>query len=285
MGETWLAEEPADGHLIVMKQIVASESERFAIRERFAEHRVHAPALNAAGVITFKHLFEDAERIWLVRDYVDAEPLAMTIVDHSLTPHGIHSILREIAASLETLQKFGLYHGHLWLTNVFVLADGSVRLTDAGLMPSVAVLEKVKPGHLISCSPERLGGAGTSIQNDCYSIGALFQTLVASHPPYHDLTGSALRVAILANGLPIPPELQTVSRQPERALLESLIALNLRDRICKPREIRASFDVLGDLVRMPERPASPKGASPRQLIWLSVIMLVLIVGWLLYFFG
>lgn len=284
MGETWLAEEPADGHLIVMKQIVASESERFAIRERFAEHRVHAPALNAAGVITFTHLFEDAERIWLVRDYIDAEPLAMTIVDHSLTPHGIHSILREIAAALETLQKFGLYHGHLWLTNIFVLADGSVGLTDAGLIPSVDVLERVKPGHLISCSPERLKGAETSIQDDCYAIGALFQMLVSSHPPYHDLTESALRIAILENGLPTPKELQIPSRQPEALLLESLIAPNLRDRICKPREIRASFDALGDLVRMPERPGEPKSPSPRQLIWLSVIMLVLIVCWLLYFF-
>ena len=117
----------------------------------------------------------------------------------------------------------GLCHLGISPTNVICVASGSISITDFGfLAPGLAKVAELdlgeRQGYL---APEQLEGKRSSPASDVYSMGTIAYHLMTGAMPYGELSGKALREAILSAPIPEPDLPKPFKKLVQRALARS----------------------------------------------------------------
>jgi hypothetical protein len=76
---------------------------------------------------------------YLVREWVDGEPLRRQLTDGGMDPERLQLVLRHAAEAVAALHASGGWHGRVHPDNLIVLPDGRVQLTDAGTAAALVV--------------------------------------------------------------------------------------------------------------------------------------------------
>ena len=123
--------------------------------------------------------FEDfGKKKALVLEYIKGVSLFQLAENFSLTPGEINHILFSIYKGLEDLNKQGLSHGDLSLSNVLVNEKGYIKLIDFGK----ANYESAAQGTAPFMAPEILKGARANFLSDLYSLGVIEAVLKTPYP-------------------------------------------------------------------------------------------------------
>jgi tetratricopeptide (TPR) repeat protein len=146
----------------------------------------------------------------------------------------------EVARGLAHAHGLGVVHRDLTPGNVFLGADGAVKVLDFGLAHAFG-RPRIDGGTPAYMSPEQWSGAPEDERTDVFSLGVILHRLLTGKLPYPEDPGKAARPVAPAPALDIPgaPELiRLVARmlEPDPALrprdgqevLEALLALRER---------------------------------------------------------
>ena len=208
-----------------------------------------------------------ARPAYLVREYVEGRSVrALLRAQRRVQPPHALQIVEQVAEALACLGRSGRVHGALHPENVFVAADGSVRVTDwAVSFVRRAVQGGAGPGGpapapAVYQAPETYRGQEPDTRADLFCLGLLLYELIAGAPPYPPPTGDEAggdedvwRKRLGRDRLALPGVPEAI----ERIVLKSL-AVDPLDRYSEPQAMLADIELV---LRPAARRAELRAAS------------------------
>ncbi len=249
MGEVWKARDTRLGRIVAIKQLTASDADRFDKEAR------------AIAALNHPHICQvyDVGPDYLVLEYIEGHPIG--------GPLPADEVLRlaiQIAGALEGAHSKGILHRDLKPANIMVTEGGSAKLLDFGLaklMDADADVTRTVDGMVIGTvaymAPEQAEGKPLDARSDVFSFGAVLYEMLSGARAFPGTTTIQVWNAVLRDD-PSP--------------LQALPALDRIVRRCLAKQPGQRFQTMTD-VRVGLEQAAREIAAPSREQHASIAVL------------
>ncbi|MDQ0786632.1 putative Ser/Thr protein kinase [Streptomyces sp. B3I8] len=206
MGTVWRARDEMLRREVAVKEVRAPAGLPAAKVERMytrLEREAWAAARIAArNVITVHDVVIDADRPWIVMEFVRGRSLGELIASQgALTPREAARIGAEVLAALRAAHDAGVLHRDVKPANVLLSDDDRVILTDFGIAMVQGDTALTLTGEVVGSpeylAPEQALGRPPGPATDLWSLGVLLHTAVQGRSPFRrENTLSTLRAVV-----------------------------------------------------------------------------------------
>jgi serine/threonine protein kinase/DNA-binding beta-propeller fold protein YncE len=206
MGIVYKAVDERTGKEVAIKQLIldnidANKHKEF--RDRFRREAQTALRLVHKNVVSVLDISSDPDSYYYVMEFLEGHSLRREIAKHGgkCSPDRFLNILEQIAEGLSYAHSMNVIHRDVKPDNIFILEDGTVKITDFGIA-RVADLEEtnltktgVMLGTLAYVSPEQLQNAKTvDHRADIFSLGVVSYEALCGYLPF---TGDGIAATIV----------------------------------------------------------------------------------------
>jgi serine/threonine protein kinase/tetratricopeptide (TPR) repeat protein len=234
MGEVYRARDSKLDREVAVKvlpQHLASNPEAL---ERFEREAKAIAALSHPNILAIHDFSSEAGNVFAVTELLEGETLGDRLERGPVPWREAAQIGLEIADGLSAAHARGIAHRDLKPDNVFLTAEGRVKILDFGLARTFRVTRPedqnrarttpmmTEPGFLVGTvgyvAPEQVRGLPADARSDIFSFGCLLYEMVTGQRPFTRETAAETMTAILKEDPPvaagsgrlIPPELDRV---------------------------------------------------------------------------
>jgi serine/threonine protein kinase len=165
----------------------------------------------------------------------------MQIASHRLTVERTIQILSDGCRALQTAHERDLVHGDLKPSNIFLLDDESVKVTDFGIsrLGSTAADSKRNPFYL---SPEQAQNKPLSPASDIFSLSVIGYEALTGRQAFRRVKEEEVIAAILTRTPPLASELNSQVNETIARVLRTAMAKQPGDRFASAREFANALD-------------------------------------------
>ncbi|MFF2078942.1 SAV_2336 N-terminal domain-related protein [Kitasatospora sp. NPDC058162] len=128
--EIWRARDERDGTTVAVKTFDRERLPGALEAEPFLEQAGRLALLDHPGIVACRTSGVDAERAYLVMEFIDGPDLRSVLDGEPLPPHGAASIAHDVAVALTYLHGYGIAHGRVEPANILIRPDGTPALCD-----------------------------------------------------------------------------------------------------------------------------------------------------------
>ena len=277
MGSVWLAER-IDGTFerqVALKLPRAEWTDR-GLNERMARERSVLASLNHPNIAQMYDAgWASDGRPYLALEYVEGEPLDAWCRNRSATPAERVRLFVDVARAVAFAHSKLVIHRDLKPGNVFVTAEGRVKLLDFGIAKLLSAGDALTEETALTqfsgraltlnyAAPEQVLGQPIGTAADTYSLGVMLFELLSGERPYRPARESrgALEEAIV-NAEPPAPSSVASDKATARVLrgdLDKIVLKTLRKQPEQRYETAAAF--ADDLERwLDQRPVHAQRSS------------------------
>jgi len=227
MGEVYLAHDKSLGRDVAIKVLLpeyTSDAERI---NRFKLEAKAASALNHPNIITIYEIREDADRVFIVTEYVKGKTLAEILETERLNIGQAIDWAIQIADALDEAHSAYIIHRDIKPSNIIVNNKGQIKILDFGLAKFIegetesGISKKLSVsgailGTVPYMSPEQLRARPLDTRTDIFSFGALFYEMLTGFSPFRMESNAEIISAILndePNFTNIPQELKPIVKK------------------------------------------------------------------------
>lgn len=183
--------------------------ERFE-REAQAAASLHHPDVVAVYDQGVDHE-ADGDHVYLVMQLVEGCTLRDLLRAHGRLPLPLAlSILEPMLSALSAAHQAGMVHRDIKPENVLIGLDGSVKVTDFGLVRAAAsagtTSGSVILGTIAYLSPEQVTTGAADARTDLYAAGVVLYEMLTGEPPYSGDTALSVAYRHVNNDIPAPGE-------------------------------------------------------------------------------
>jgi eukaryotic-like serine/threonine-protein kinase len=198
MGEVWAARDLLLDRSVAVKVLGPALAGDGWAAERLRREARAAGRLEHPGIARVLDLGEDGGLPYLVMELLEGESLAERVGrDGAMAPARAARVVAAVADALEAAHRAGVVHRDVKPGNVFLGADGSVKVLDFGIA-SAAGEAALTTGELIGTAaylaPERALGHRATPAADVYALGVVLYELLAGRRPFE--AGSDIELAV-----------------------------------------------------------------------------------------
>jgi hypothetical protein len=206
MGIVWLAEDNTIGRRVAIKELHlpagVPDDERKVLEERVLREARTAGRLNDPGVVTVYDVLQETGNTYIVMELIQAPTLSAIVGRQGPMPQeAVARLAEQLLSALEAAHAAGVVHRDVKPSNIMVLANGRVKLTDFGIAQSTDDPRLTTSGILVGSpsyiAPERLRGAEADAGSDLWALAAVLFYAVEGHSPYERSSTAATMHAIL----------------------------------------------------------------------------------------
>ena len=271
MGEVYRARDARLGRDVAIKVLplaFAADPERLA---RFEQEARAAAALNHPNILAVHDLGQHAGAPFIVTELLDGTSLRETLEHGALPSRKVIDYGVAIAQGLAAAHDKGIVHRDLKPDNVFITADGRVKILDFGIakltqpdaalsgltvMPTTpgAVPQTVSGmvvGTIGYMSPEQVRGGIADPRSDIFSLGVLLHEMLSGRRTFSGDTAADIMSGILRQDA---PELPLAERHIPPALARIV-------NRCLEKHPSARFQSARDLAFALEALTTPTGST------------------------
>jgi hypothetical protein len=201
-GKALLVRAKASEELFVMKEVRLSSLKPRDRDDALREAQVLA-SLNCSNIVRYVDSFQERGCFYIVMEYADGGDLAQKIEGRGrrLIPEKeiLHDFI-QVALAIKYIHDRKILHRDLKAENVFLMADGAVKLGDFGI---AKVLERTfqlchtQIGTPYYLSPEICNGKPYNSKTDIWSLGCLLYELCTLKHPFDAASMNRLLTVIL----------------------------------------------------------------------------------------
>ncbi|MGE0043870.1 MAG: protein kinase [Vicinamibacterales bacterium] len=259
MGVVYKARDLSLGRLVALKLLPDALRRQPGLVERFRREARTASALNHPNICTIYRFDELDDRLVLAMELLEGEPLDQRVRRGApLPPDQLLGIGVQLAAALEAAHARGIVHRDVKPANVFLTADGRVKVLDFGLakLAGAGAADGSDPtemfasapgttaGTVAYMSPEQARGEPLDARSDLFSAGVVLYELATGRRGFDGATTAIVFDGIL-NRVPVPPSALNPGLP---AGLDTIIARALeKDR---ERRYQSAADMRADLASL-----------------------------------
>jgi eukaryotic-like serine/threonine-protein kinase len=271
MGEVYRARDPRLGRDVAIKVLSDVESDE---RLRRFEHEARAAAALSHPNILSIFDVGAGDVPFLVTELLDGETLGAIVERGPLSTERTVDLALQLVAGLAAAHARGIVHRDLKPDNVFVTADGRVKILDFGLAKHTAALSDAEEptmaalttrgmilGTIGYMAPEQVRGREADQRADIFAAGAsLFEMLTGQRAFRGDSAADTMSAILndppsaLVFGAATPPALVRIVRR--------CLEKNPDDRFQSARDLGFAIESISDIrFTIPEPPAQSDHSS------------------------
>ncbi len=241
MGEVWRATDVVLNRPVAVKLMRSELVSQPGFPERFlTEARIMA-TIRHPGVVAVHDYHSDAERAFLVMEYVDGESLSRRLHRVGpLAPELAMQLLAQAADALHAAHAEGVVHRDIKPGNLLVTPDDRVVLTDFGIARSATSPSLTMTGALLGTpsylSPEQVLGEKATYLSDVYALGVVAYECLTGRKPFEGDNPFEVATKRLREPCPpLPPEIPA----PVAAVVTRALAVDPQQRWRSAAELAA----------------------------------------------
>ncbi len=232
MGEVWKAVDQVLARDVAVKLLRQEYVSDATARHRFQAEARFAARLQHGGIAQVYDYGEQDERVFLVMELVNGEPLSKILRRAGkLSPEAVLDLVAQAARALHVAHQAGIVHRDVKPANLMITADGTVKITDFGIARATEASSVTGTGMVMGTaqyvSPEQASGQEISPASDLYSLGVVAHECLAGRPPFQADTPVAVALMHVRDA---PPELDHDVPPPVRDLVWQMLAKNPAER-------------------------------------------------------
>ena len=207
MGIVWLAEDRTIGRRVAIKELHLPDGvppeERGVFEERVLREARTAGRLNDPAVVTVYDVVQEHGNTYIVMELIQAPTLSELVKRNGPLPQdAVAALAGQLLSALEAAHAAGVIHRDVKPSNVMVLPNGRVKLTDFGIAQSLDDPRLTTSGILIGSpaymAPERIQGGEADAGSDLWSLGQVLFFAVEGYSPFERATTAATMHAIIS---------------------------------------------------------------------------------------
>ncbi|HET7698709.1 MAG TPA: protein kinase [Vicinamibacterales bacterium] len=223
MGEVYRARDARLGREVALKLIAAASADPSRLR-RFEQEARAAAAIAHPSILAVYDVAVDDSVPYIVSELLEGESLRARLRNGALPLRKAIDVARNVAEGLAAAHDKGIVHRDIKPDNIFITADGRVKILDFGIAKLNAPGDELRAtgrptetgvGAIVGTagymSPEQIRGESVDARSDIFSLGAVLYEMVAGRAPFSRDTAADTMAAILNAE---PPELDQGSVPP-----------------------------------------------------------------------
>ncbi|HSO63880.1 MAG TPA: serine/threonine-protein kinase [Ornithinibacter sp.] len=278
MGDVWAATDTVLERQVAVKILRPSLDDEEVFARRFRNEALHTANLAHFNIATVFDYGEEGSLAYLVMELVPGEPLSDLVKrEGALAPDQVRAIMAQAALALGAAHEAGVVHRDVKPSNILLMPDGTVKLTDFGIARAIDGSGHTQTGEVLGTphylSPEQALGEAATGASDLYALGVVAHEMLTGRRPFDK--GTPVATALAQVNDPPPPLPPHVPGR-LRALIEQCLQKKTADRPANARELGErlgmaeedlpdpsgeAVDVLGAAAEseagVDERPAAP----------------------------
>ncbi len=206
MGIVWLAQDCMIGRRVAIKELHlpagVPDDERRVLEERVLREARTAGRLNDPGVVTVYDVLQETGSTYIVMELIQAPTLSAIVRERGALPQdAVARLADQLLSALEAAHAAGVIHRDVKPSNIMVLANGRVKLTDFGIAQSTDDPRLTTSGILVGSptyiAPERIKGAEADASSDLWALAAVLFYAVEGYSPFERSSTAATMHAIV----------------------------------------------------------------------------------------
>ena len=277
---------PARQQLVALKILGQPEIEHPNLIWTYLTPLERARQLHHPGICEVLEVVEYEGALLIVEEYLEGQPLDRILASSAWSTEQFLATALQLSRALAFAHGQDVIHGNMKLSNIFVLTDDTVRITDFAVPRIRTDIEEtatvLPPWEQIYLDPGAPDPGTPTQEADLYALGVIFYELLAGPT-------AALAARNAAAGKPAttwfdPRSLHQSGVSGEIVLMiERLLTPNHSERCTAAGELVVTLESIGDFRRKLEEsaPAPRSRYSARAYFWVSLIAVLLLAAWVL----
>lgn len=255
MGIVYKATDPLIDRTVAIKTINLglAQEEKEEYEGRFYQEAKAAGRLSHPNIVTIYDVGKSGEVAYIAMEFLQGRELRDVLNDEQILPVAqVLDIVLQVALGLAYAHEHGIVHRDVKPSNIMVIRDGHVKITDFGIARMESASVRTQTGMVLGSpkymSPEQVMGKLIDQRSDIFSLGVMLYEMLTGKAPFAGENVNAIMYQTL-NGIPPPPSTVN-SAVPDMLnfIVAKALAKNLDDRYQNAKDLaddlRACRDAL-----------------------------------------
>jgi eukaryotic-like serine/threonine-protein kinase len=211
MGTVYKAVDPLIDRVVAIKTINLSLAmdEKDEYESRFYQEAKAAGRLSHPNIVTIYDVGKSDEIAYIAMEFLQGRELRDVLNDGKRMPvEQVINIVAQVAQGLAYAHEYGIVHRDVKPSNIMIVRDGHVKITDFGIARMASAAVRTQTGMVLGSpkymSPEQVVGKMTDQRSDIFSLGVMLYEMLTGQAPFAGENINAIMYQTL-NSVPPPP--------------------------------------------------------------------------------
>jgi serine/threonine protein kinase len=265
MGTVYKAVDPLIDRVVAIKTINLSLAldEKDEYESRFYQEAKAAGRLSHPNIVTIYDVGKSGEIAYIAMEFLQGRELRDLLNDGQRLPvDQVINIVAQVAQGLAYAHEHGIVHRDVKPSNIMIVRDGHVKITDFGIARMASAAVRTQTGMVLGSpkymSPEQVVGKLTDQRSDIFSLGVMLYEMLTGQAPFAGENVNAIMYQTLNSVPPPPSSLSPNVPEMLNFIVAKALAKKLEHRYQDTKEFATDLYACRD--RLP-RPATPREAA------------------------
>lgn len=281
MGIVYKARDPLIDRVVAIKTINLGLAldEKDEYEGRFYQEAKAAGRLSHPNIVTIYDVGKSGDVAYIAMEFLEGRELRDIMNDGGQLPvDQVLDIVAQVAQGLAYAHEHDIVHRDVKPSNIMVVRDGHVKITDFGIARMASSAVRTQTGMVLGSpkymSPEQVMGKTIDQRSDIFSLGVMLYEMLTGQAPFNGENVNAIMYQTL-NAVPAPPNVLN-SAVPEMLnfIVAKALAKSLDDRYQNAKEfaedLRACRDTLPRSNRQIDVSMPPAGGEKKLADAISI---------------
>jgi serine/threonine protein kinase len=279
MGVVYKAKDPLIDRVVAIKTInlglAMDEKEEY--EGRFYQEAKAAGRLNHPNIVTIYDVGKSGDVAYIAMEFLEGRELRDILNEGALLPiDQVLNIVAQVAQGLAYAHQHDIVHRDVKPSNIMVIRDGHVKITDFGIARMASSSVRTQTGMVLGSpkymSPEQVMGKNIDQRSDIFSLGVMLHEMLTGQAPFNGENVNAIMYQTL-NAVPPPPSMLNKA-VPEMVdfIVAKALAKGLEDRYQNAKDfavdLRTCCDTLphsGEQIDLSKPPSGGENKLPNAI--------------------
>lgn len=213
MGVVYKARDPLIDRVVAIKTINLSLAmdEKEEYEGRFYQEAKAAGRLNHPNIVTIYDVGKSGDVAYIAMELLEGRELRDIMNEGALLPvDQVLNIVAQVAQGLAYAHEHEIVHRDVKPSNIMVIRDGHVKITDFGIARMASSSVRTQTGMVLGSpkymSPEQVMGKAIDQRSDIFSLGVMLYEMLTGQAPFDGENVNAIMYQTL-NAVPAPPNM------------------------------------------------------------------------------
>jgi serine/threonine-protein kinase len=274
MGVVYKALDPLIDRVVAIKTINLNQAldEREEYEGRFYQEARAAGRLSHQNIVTIYDVGKSEDVAYIAMEFLQGRELRDLLNEQSILPiNRVLDITIQVARGLAYAHEHGIVHRDVKPSNIMVMNDGHVKITDFGIARMSSAAVRTQTGMVLGSpkymSPEQVIGKAIDQRSDIFSLGVMLYEMLTGSAPFAGENINAIMYQTLNASPPSPGSLNAAVPDVLNFICAKALAKKLEDRYQTAAELAEDLRACRDSLsreRLPSIIPAAAGADAAE---------------------